>query len=385
MRRKARPRLTTRPSTWPNAEAARLSDCEVTTHRPTDDALLSDVTPLRWHDDAVHPAHQPRALGEHDAAEPRSPLLERLAVGSPKRTKLGYRLKEHLPLPASDRKRWVSASKRLEARGPSKGREAPHALGAKHTPAAFFDLLAGKSLLACKFVSDRLAKGVRPVTLFEGGWQCERQLNLVGPLGVVGIEEALRACDDEGSAPQLLGQYRDARPVPGPVDQAGFDRVGHHVGEFLDHGALGQQPNNGAALVVPGGTFPLAEYLGAKGDQSMEASQEVREATLGVGDHQVFMGAHERYAVHQHAKLPSTDRKCVEVELPDGGVGTKEVVTAEGAPSHHDRATGQDETGLSHGCVDTRKARQARRTRFQCFVAAVLADALRTDGGRQPG
>jgi hypothetical protein len=42
------------------------------------------ATSLGLHDDAVHPAHAPRALWEHDAPGPCTPLLERVSVRSAK-------------------------------------------------------------------------------------------------------------------------------------------------------------------------------------------------------------------------------------------------------------------------------------------------------------
>ncbi len=71
---------------------------------------------LGLHDRAVRLAHAPRALREHDASEPCTPLLARISVRPPEGAKLRDRLKEHPLLPPSDGKVRVSVSKKLEAR-----------------------------------------------------------------------------------------------------------------------------------------------------------------------------------------------------------------------------------------------------------------------------
>lgn len=92
----------------------------------------------------------------------------------------------------------------------------------------------------------------------------------------------------------------------------------------------------------------------------MEAPQEVGEVTSYVGYHQMLVGAHEGDRVNEHAELSGTHGQGVEVELPDGGVRPKEVMTPKRPPRHHHRAAGHDETRLGHTQVGTHKVDQVR-------------------------
>jgi hypothetical protein len=60
------------------------------------------------------------------------------------------------------------------------------------------------------------------------------------------------------------------------------------------------------------------------------------------------MCGHERDGVHEDPKLMGADSQCLEVELTDGGVRAKEVVSANGAAGDHDSGARQDEAGLGH-------------------------------------
>jgi hypothetical protein len=131
-------------------------------------------------------------------------LLERIAIRPAKRSKLRDCPKESASLPATDGEGRIAASEGLEADCPSVRRKLSHALGAKNSPASRLHLLAGQALLPSELLGDRLADGLRGVTPFEDGRQCERQLYAIGPLGVLGIKEPLRALDDERTLTKLL-------------------------------------------------------------------------------------------------------------------------------------------------------------------------------------
>lgn len=64
--------------------------------------------------------------------------------------------------------------------------------------------------------------------------------------------------------------------------------------------------------------------------------------------------------VDEDAELAGADGECVEVELTDGGVRAKQVVTAEGATGDHHGVAGEHEAGLSHArWVRMKRARVA--------------------------
>ena len=79
--------------------------------------------------------------------------------------------------------------------------------------------------------------------------------------------------------------------------------------------------------MVPGGAFPFAKHFGAERHQAMEALQEVRKATSNIRQHEVFVRTHEGDGVNKHPKLTGAHSQSVKVELPNGRVRTKEVVT----------------------------------------------------------
>ncbi len=212
------------------------------------------VTPLRLCDDAVRPAHPPGALREYDTAEPRTPLLQRLAVGQSKCPKRCYGLKERFPLPPSNRKRRISVAEQLEARGASIGGKPPHTLCPKDAPATRLHFGSGLPLLALELFLYRHPHRLRGMRLFERGRQGEGGLNGGRPLSIVRPEEDCRALDDQRSPPELVREHRDPGPVPGACHQAGLDRIGRHIGKLLNHRLLGQQSHDGALFVVPDAT-----------------------------------------------------------------------------------------------------------------------------------
>ena len=175
----------------------------------------------------MHATHAPGAPRKHHAAEPAAPLLERLAVGGTKCAKLGKGLKEHGPLPPSHRKRWVSMSERLEASGPTIGRETPHPGCAKDTPAALIELCACKPLLALKLLLDSLAHPASAIGVFERRRQGERQLDGVGPVRIVWVEENRGPLYAKRPASELMGKHGDTGPVPCFPDKACLNRIGH--------------------------------------------------------------------------------------------------------------------------------------------------------------
>ncbi len=135
--------------------------------------------------------------------------------------------------------------------------------------------------------------------------------------------------------------------------------------------------------MVPGRSFPLAKRFSAEGDQSMKAPQEVWQATSNVGYHQVLVRAHESDGVNEHTKLLRTHRERVEVELPDGGVWTEEVVPTERASGDHDGGAWEDEPRLGHTSVGKHKAHRWCPVLFQCVADAHLANIGEPSGERQ--
>ena len=169
------------------------------------------------------------------------------------------------------------------------------------------------------------------------------------------------------------------------ANQACLDGVGHHVGELLDDSLLGQQPNHRRLLRVPGGTFPFAKRLRPHGHQAMQLGKEIRIASFGVCDDQMLMCGHQRDGVHQNPELACADRKCVQVELSDGRIRTKEVMAAECSASDHERLASNHEAGLGHARW-IRKTRAAVRVNdFPRFWRINLADFGGWRTGRQPG
>ena len=196
------------------------------------------------HDHAMHPAHTPGALREHDASKPCTPLFERLAIGMPKGPELRDRRKECLPLAPSDGKGWVSVSQQLEARGASIGGESTDAVRAEEAPAALVDLRVREALLALELLADRGPHLVRVVAPLQDGRQRERKLDGVGPLRIARVKVHLGAPERPRAASKLLGEHGDTGPVPRMADQACLDGIGHHVGELLEEGLVGQQSND---------------------------------------------------------------------------------------------------------------------------------------------
>jgi hypothetical protein len=70
------------------------------------------------------------------------------------------------------------------------------------------------------------------------------------------------------------------------------------------------------------------------------------------------MGAHERNAMDQDAKLSGADGKGVEVQVSDGGIRSKEMMASHSTSGDHHGAAGQNETGLGHREADTHELRQ---------------------------
>ena len=60
------------------------------------------------------------------------------------------------------------------------------------------------------------------------------------------------------------------------------------------------------------------------------------------------MSRHERDRVYEDVELSGAHGEGVEVELTDGRVGAKQVVTANSAPGDHHGVAGEHEAGLSH-------------------------------------
>ena len=92
----------------------------------------------------------------------------------------------------------------------------------------------------------------------------------------------------------------------------------------------------------------------------MEVAQKIGVAPVGVRDDQVLVRRHERDRVHEDAKLLGTHGEDVEVELPNGRVGSKEVVATQGTAGDHHGVAWEHEGGLSHAWrVRTKHARAA--------------------------
>jgi hypothetical protein len=117
----------------------------------------------------------------------------------------------------------------------------------------------------------------------------------------------------------------------------------------------------------------------------MKALEELRVSALGVRHDQVLMGGHERDGVDQDTELTGAQGERVQIDLPDGGIRAKEVMTEKGAPGDHEGVAGHDGAGLGHAGQGEHEAGHHVAVSFQHFAVRDLADILPLAVGRQRG
>ena len=73
--------------------------------------------------------------------------------------------------------------------------------------------------------------------------------------------------------------------------------------------------------------------------------------SVGVGDNQVFVVAHEDGGVDLDPERRCTYEKAIEERSIGGGIRAKQMVTANGAAGNEVRCSRQDHSGLGHESV----------------------------------